>query len=75
MVDEGIVLRHKFSAQGIKVDIAKVETIEKLQYPINVKGVINFLRYTGFYRRFIKDFLKISKPLYKLLEKDSPFFF
>ena len=57
------------------MDREKVETIEKLQYPINVKGVRSFLRHVGFYRQFIKDFSKISKPLCKLLEKYSPFDF
>ena len=33
-----------------------------------------FLRPASFYRRFIKDFSKIDKPLYKLLEKDAKFF-
>ena len=75
MVDEGIVLGHRISAQGIQVDKAKVEAIEKLQYPTNVKGVRSFLGHAGFYRRFIKDFSKISKPLCKLLEKDSIFDF
>ena len=75
MVEEGIVLGHKISAQGIEVDKAKVETIEKLQYPTNVKEIRSFLGHAGFYRRFIKDFSKISKPLCKLLEKDSPFDF
>ena len=40
-----------------------------------MKGVRSFLRHAGFYRRFIKDFSKISKPFCKLLEKDSPFDF
>ena len=52
-----------------------MDTIGKLQHPINMKGVRSFLRHAGFYRRFIKDFSKISKPLCKLLEKDSPFDF
>ena len=38
MVEEGIVLGHKISVQGIEVDKVKVDTIGKLQYPINVKG-------------------------------------
>ena len=57
------------------MDKVKVQTIEKLHYPINVKGVRSFLGHVGFYRQFIKDFLKISKPLCKLLEKDSSFYF
>ena len=32
-----------------------------------------FLGHAGFYRRFIKDFSKIAKPLYKILEKDAKF--
>ena len=75
MVDEGIVLGHKISTKGIEVDRAKIETIDNLNYLTNMKGVRSFLRLTRFYRRFIKDFSKISKPLYKLLEKDSPFDF
>ncbi|GJZ39152.1 reverse transcriptase domain-containing protein, partial [Tanacetum coccineum] len=41
----------------------------------NIKGVRSFLGHAGFYRRFIKDFLKIARPLTKLLEKDTPFEF
>ena len=75
MVDEGIVLGHKISAKGIEVDRAKIETVENLSYPTNVKGVRSFLGHVGFYKRFIKDFSKISKPLSHLLEKDVPFKF
>ncbi|CAL8115403.1 unnamed protein product [Prunus armeniaca] len=75
MVQEGIVLGHKISARGIEVDRAKIETIEKLPPPSTVKGIRSFLRHAGFYRRFIKDFSKITKPLCKLLLKDSEFNF
>ncbi|PIN00904.1 DNA-directed DNA polymerase [Handroanthus impetiginosus] len=75
MVQEGIVLGHKVSNRGIEVDKAKLETIEKLPPPTSVKGVRSFLGHAGFYRRFIKDFSKISKPLCNLLEKDIPFNF
>ena len=75
MVMEGIVLGHKISSKGIEVDKAKVEVIEKLPPPINVKGVRSFLGHASFYRRFIKDFSKIAKPLSNLLNKDTPFNF
>lgn len=75
MVQEGIVLGHKVSAKGIEVDKAKIETIEKLPPPTSVKGIRSFLGHAGFYKRFIKDFSKISKPLCNLLEKDIPFEF
>jgi hypothetical protein len=57
------------------VDRAKVEAIEKLPYPKDIKGIRSFLGHAGFYRRFIKDFSKISKPLTNLLQKDVPFSF
>ena len=43
--------------------------------PTTVKGIRSFLRHVGFYRRFIRDFSKISRPLCGLLEKDSNFDF
>ncbi|KAK1694558.1 hypothetical protein QYE76_011255 [Lolium multiflorum] len=75
MVNEGIVLGHKISERGIEVDRAKVEAIEKMPYPRDVKGIRSILGHAGFYRRFIKDFSKISKPLTNLLQKDVPFVF
>ncbi|KAJ9556957.1 hypothetical protein OSB04_011571 [Centaurea solstitialis] len=75
MVREGIVLGHKISKDGLEVDKAKIDTISKLPPPTNIKGVRSFLGHAGFYRRFIKDFSKITRPLTKLLEKDAPFIF
>ena len=43
--------------------------------PISIKGVRCFLGHTGFYRRFVKDFLKVAHPLWKLLEKECRFYF
>ncbi|GJS07144.1 reverse transcriptase domain-containing protein [Tanacetum coccineum] len=75
MVKEGIVLGHKVSSTGLEVDKAKIDVISKLPPPTNIKGVRSFLEHAGFYRRFIKDFLKIARPLTKLLKKDTPFEF
>nr|GEY36865.1 reverse transcriptase domain-containing protein [Tanacetum cinerariifolium] len=75
MVKEGIVLRHKISKKGIEVDKAKIEVISKLPHPTTVKGIRSFLGHAGFYRRFIKNFSKISRPMTHLLEKNSPFIF
>nr|GEZ72465.1 reverse transcriptase domain-containing protein [Tanacetum cinerariifolium] len=75
MVKEGIVLGHKISKNGIEVDKAKVDVIAKLPHPTSVKGIRSFLGHAGFYRRFIQDFLKIARPMTRLLEKDTPFFF
>ncbi|GKA16941.1 reverse transcriptase domain-containing protein [Tanacetum coccineum] len=75
MVKEGIVLGHKISKKGIEVDKAKINVIAKLPHPTTVKGVRSFLGHAGFYRRFIKDFSKISRPMTHLLENNTPFIF
>ena len=75
MVNEGIVLGHKISERGIEVDKAKVDAIEKMSCPKDIKSIRSFLGHAGFYRRFIKDFSKISRPLTNLLQKDVPFVF
>ncbi|WKA10528.1 hypothetical protein VitviT2T_028094 [Vitis vinifera] len=73
MVHQGIILGHIISEKGIEVDKAKVELIVKLPSLTTVKGVRQFLGHAGFYRRFIKDFSKLSKPLCELLAKDAKF--
>ena len=75
MVRGGIVLGHHISERGIEVDQAKIEIIEKLPPPTSVKGVRSFLGHAGFYRRFIQDFSKVSKPLSNLLMQGVPFKF
>jgi len=51
MVTEDIILGHKISERGMEVDKEKVEIIEKLPPPMNVKGIRIFLGHAGFYRR------------------------
>jgi len=75
MVREGIVLGHRVSERGIEVDRAKIEVIEQLPPPTNVRGVRSFLCHVGFYRRFIQEFSQIARPLTNLLDKDAPFNF
>ncbi|KAL6340276.1 hypothetical protein AAG906_040712 [Vitis piasezkii] len=67
----GIVLGHIISEKCIEVDKAKVELIVKLPSPTTVKGVRQFLGHAGFYRRFIKDFSKLSKPLFVLGQRED----
>ncbi|GJY65183.1 reverse transcriptase domain-containing protein [Tanacetum coccineum] len=75
MCKEGIVLGHKISKSRIEVDRAKIDVIAKLPHPTTVKGVRSFLGHAGFYRHFIQEFSKISRPITHLLEKDTPFLF
>ena len=75
MVIEGIVLGHKIFAARLEVDQAKVSVIETLMPPTTVKGIRSFLGHAGFYKRSIKEFSKISRPLCRLLEKEAKFEF
>jgi hypothetical protein len=73
MVKQEIVLGHVISERVIEVDKAKVEAVEKLPPPMDIKSLRSFLGHAGFYRRFIKDFSKITKQLTNLLQKDVQF--
>ncbi|XP_013601086.1 PREDICTED: uncharacterized protein LOC106308468 [Brassica oleracea var. oleracea] len=75
MVKEGIVLGHKISEKGIEVDKAKIDVMVGLPPPKIVKDIISFLGHARFYRRFIKDFSTITRPLTRLLCKEATFSF
>ena len=64
MVNEGIVLGHKISERGIKVDKAKVDTIEKMPCPKDIKGIRSFLGHAG----SIGDLLNTSLKFLGLLQ-------
>ncbi|CAA7041294.1 unnamed protein product [Microthlaspi erraticum] len=70
-----IVLGHKISEKGIELDRAKVDVMLQLPVPKTVKDIRSFLGHAGFYRRFIKDFSKIARPLTRLLCKETDFEF
>ncbi|CAN6720957.1 unnamed protein product [Malus baccata var. baccata] len=72
---QGIVLGHIVSKRGIEVDKSKIDLIRYLPSPTSVREIRWFLGHAGFYRRFIKDFSKISNPLCRLLQKDVAFDF
>ena len=57
------------------MDTDKVDVIEKMPCRKDIEGIHSFLGHAGFYRRFIKDFSQISRPLKNLLQKDIPFVF
>jgi hypothetical protein len=73
MVTNGIVLGHIVSSKGIEVDKSKIELIANLPTPKSIKDVRSFLGHAGFYRRCLKDFSVISKPLCNRLTKENVF--
>ena len=57
---------------GTKVDPVKAEAIEGWTIPKNKRDIQSFIGFCNFYRRFIKEFSRIAKPLYKLTENKVP---
>lgn len=69
-MQEGILLGHVISQQGIEVDAEKVRVILKLKPPKNLKELRGFLGYVGYYRRFIRQYVDLAMPLTQLLKKE-----
>jgi hypothetical protein len=66
-------LGHIISKGGISVDPSKVQDVLSRTVPTIVGDIQNFLGLPRYYQRFIEGFLKISKPMTELLEKDKKF--
>ena len=73
LLNEVFFLGHIVSAERIKVDPAKIETIVNWKPPRNVTEVRIFMGLAGYYRKFVIGFSVISSPLTKLLKKDVKF--
>jgi hypothetical protein len=66
-------LGHVISKGGISVDPKKVQDVLSWNAPTSVGNIRGFLGLAGYYRRFIKGFSKISKPMTEMLKKDKKF--
>jgi hypothetical protein len=66
-------LGHTISTQGVSTKAAKIQAIEQWQTPKNLKDLRGFLGLIEYYRRFIKHYGLISRPLSDLLRKGVPF--
>ncbi len=63
----------EFLGKGVRSDPRKMESIKEWQNLMPAKGVRSFLGLANFYRKFIKDFLSLAKPLTDLLKKEGLF--
>jgi hypothetical protein len=66
-------LGHIITENGVKPNPEKIQAVVKYPAPTNVKTIKQFLGLLGYYRKFIKDFALLAKPLTYLLRKDIPF--
>lgn len=66
-------LGHIISSEGVKPNPEKVQAVKEFPIPKSCKDIKSFLGLAGYYRRFIPNFSKITKPLTSLLKKDVPF--
>lgn len=66
-------LGHIVSKEGVATDPDKTRCVTEWPQPENIKHVRQFLGLCSYYRRYVKDFAQIAKPLHKLTEKDQRF--
>ena len=66
-------LGHIIGEYGIQPDPKKIEAVGKFSTTKHVKNIREFLGLSGYYRRFIKNYAKVTKPSNILLEKDVKF--
>jgi hypothetical protein len=73
LVEAICFLGNFISKGGISVDPRKVQDVLRWNASTSLGDICSFLGLAGYYRRFIEGFLKISKPMTELLEKDKKF--
>ena len=61
-------LGHIVSSEGVQTDPSKIEKVINWPVPTNIKQLQRFLGFTGYYRRFVKDYARIAGPLHELLK-------
>jgi hypothetical protein len=72
-MEEVAILGHVLSAEGVAVDPSKIEVMSMWQSPKIVTEIRSFLGLAGYYRRFIKNFCNIVKPMTELLKSNTTF--
>jgi predicted phosphatase len=70
-MQEGKLLGHIVSKYGIKINPKRIEAIDTINIPRNVKEIQSFLGKINFLRRFIPNFIEIVKLITDMLKKNS----
>jgi len=69
-LEEGKLLGHIISKEGIKIDPRRIEAILKLEHPRNLKELQSFIRRINFLRRFIPNLAELLRNITNMLRKD-----
>ena len=56
-------MRHELTQRGVMVDDQKIKAILEWEKSKTTKGLRSFFRLVSYYRKFVRDFAKIAKPL------------
>jgi len=70
---EVFYLGHVITREGVSTDPAKIDKVAKWPTPQSAREVQQFLGLAGYYRRFVRNFATIAKPLHRLTEKTTRF--
>lgn len=63
---------HILSSDGVTPDPEKVKAVNEWKIPHDLKSLRSFLGFCGFYRRFVKNYSKIVRPLTELIKGYAP---
>ena len=66
-------LGYIISRKGVSTDPKKTQKVSSWPLPTTKREVQQFLGFAGYYRRFVRDFASIARPLHRLTEHTSPF--
>jgi hypothetical protein len=70
-LEEGKLLGHIISKYGIKIDPSRIESIQKLEHPRNIKELQSFIGKINFLRRFIPNLAELLRNITNMLKKDT----
>jgi len=70
-LEEGKLLGHIISKYGIKIDPSRIEAIQKLDHPRNIKELQSFIGKINFLRRFIPNLVELPRNITNMLKKDT----
>jgi hypothetical protein len=70
-LEEGKLLGHIISKNGIKIDPSRIEAIQKIDHPRNIKELQSFIGKINFLRRFIPNLAELLRNITNMLKKDT----